>query len=276
MIKRTIKVGVIPAAGAGKRLGYLSGLLPKALFPIYDRPIIHYVVDQMQSIGIEDIYIVVNVFREKVIEYFDLIKMDLRANLHFIEQPKLNGTAEAIILAEHYTNSEPFLTIYGDDCTITNSLNSMVDTFFRSRSVVTEGVIKEKSKKILRQTCSVKLKPNGKIAEILEKPENPPYMMRGCGVYIFSPEIFDYIRRTPMHPIRREKEITYTINNIAKDGKAYGHVIDGYNVNINDHDELLKASHLLKMLKRNLLDKPVVGPELPKITAQTNIIKGLN
>ena len=45
-------------------------MLPKAMLPLYDRPIIHHVVDQMQRMGIEDIYIVVNVFKEKVIQYF--------------------------------------------------------------------------------------------------------------------------------------------------------------------------------------------------------------
>jgi len=252
-----IKVGVIPAAGAGRRLGYLSGLLPKTLFPLYDRPIIHYVVDQMLSVGIEDVYIIVNVFKEKVIQYFDLIKMDLKANIHFIEQSKLNGTAEAILLAEKYTNKEPFMTIYGDDCTITKTLTDMVDTFFSNRCIVTEGVVKEKDKKILQQTCSVKLTSTFKIAEILEKPENPPYMMRGCGVYIFDPKIYEHIRNTPVHPIRKEREITYTINSLAKAGKAYAHVIDGYNININDYDELLKAGHLLKMLKNSTTEKIV-------------------
>lgn len=254
-VKKKIKIGVIPAAGAGRRLGYLSGLLPKTLFPIYDRPIIHYVVDQMQKIGIEDIYIIVNVFKETVMQYFDLIKMDLAVNIHYIEQTKLNGTAEAILLAEKYTQEEPFMTIYGDDCTITESLLPMAEDFLKNGGVVTEGVVKEKNKKILQQTCSVKLKPNGEIFEIIEKPENPPYNMRGCGVYIFDPVIFDYIRKTPIHPIREEREITYTINSLAKEGKAYGYVIKGYNVNINDHDELLKAGHLLKMLKHDMLTK---------------------
>src|SRR3989344_6110136 len=127
MTQNKLKVGVIPAAGAGIRLGYLSGLLPKTLFPLYDRPIIHYVVDQMEKIGIEDIYIIVNMHKETVIEYFDLIRMDLRAKIHFIVQPELNGTAEAILLVEKYTKSSPFITMYGDDCTITTSLPAMMD-----------------------------------------------------------------------------------------------------------------------------------------------------
>lgn len=249
-----VKIGVIPAAGAGKRLGYLSGLLPKTLFPLYDRPIIHYVVDQMQSVGIEDIYIIVNVFKEKVMGYFDLIKMDLRSRIHFIEQTELNGTGEAILLAEKFVGNNPFMVMYGDDCTVTTSLDLMIKNFLDKNPVVMEGVIREHNKKILQQTCSVKLKPDGRMIEILEKPENPPYLMRGCGVYIFGNEIFERIRQTPVHPLRKEREITYTINQAAKEGKAYGFVIDGHNININDHEQLLKASHLVRMLRHNLLD----------------------
>lgn len=252
--KKKVRYGVIPAAGAGRRLGYLSGLLPKTLFPVYDRPIIHYVVDQMQNVGIEDIYIVVNVFKEKVIGYFDLIKMDLRANIHFIEQKELGGTGEAILLAEEFIKDEPFMVIYGDDCTVTSSLDQMIVDFLTKNPLVMEGVVRENNKKILQQTCSVKLKNDGKMHEIIEKPENPPYMMRGCGVYLFSPDIFEYIRNTPVHPLRKEKEITYTINNAAKEGKAYGYVIDGHNININDHEQLLKASNLVRILKHSMLE----------------------
>jgi dTDP-glucose pyrophosphorylase len=260
-MKQKIKVGVIPAAGAGRRLGYLSGLLPKTLFPVYDRPIIHFVIDQMQSVGVEDIYIVVNIFQDRVRSYLDLIKMDLRARIHIIEQSQLGGTGDAINTVQKLIN-EPFMVIYGDDCTITSSLEDMVDNFYKKDPIVLEAVIKEKDKKILRQTCSVKLKPSGKILEIIEKPENPPYFIRGCGVYIFSPEIFNYIKATPVHPIRKEIEITYTINMLAKMGKAYGFPIKGYNININDYDQLLKASNLIKMLKSEANNLDIEDPSL--------------
>ena len=250
-MQSSVKIGVIPAAGSGRRLGYLSGLLPKTLFPLYDRPIIHYVVDQMQKAGIEDIYIIVNVYKEKVIEYFKPVQMDLRSNIHFIEQKELNGTGESILLAEKYVKKEPFMVIYGDDCTITESLEPMINNFLKTNASVMEGVVKETDLDILRHTCSVKMAKNGKMIEIIEKPEFPTYMLRGCGVYLFRPDIFSQIRQTPIHPIRKEREITYTINNLAKQNKAYGFLINGYNININDYDELLKASQLLKDSKKN-------------------------
>ena len=142
-MQNKVRIGVIPAAGSGKRLGFLSSILPKSLFPLYDRPIVHYVVDQMQRTGIEDIYIIVNVYKEKIIEYFKLIQMDLRANIYFIEQKVLNGTGESILMAEKYTKKEPFMVMYGDDCTITDSLEPKAHNFLKSNAIVKEGVGKE-------------------------------------------------------------------------------------------------------------------------------------
>ena len=245
-----LRIGVIPAAGKGKRMGYLGHLLPKSLFPVYDRPLVHYVVNQMEKLGIEKIYIIVHSHKEKIIEYFDLFKQDIKAEIEFIVQEKLDGTGSAILLAKKFID-EPFMVIYGDDCTVTETLPNMIDLFFsRGNAVVVEGAVKEKDKNILRHTCSVNIDSDGEMIEILEKPEDPPYDTRGCGVYIFSPEIFKYIEDTPLHPIRKEKEITYTINALAKEGRAYAHILNGDNVNVNDFNELLKATLLVSNLRR--------------------------
>jgi len=245
-MKNKIKIGVIPAAGSGNRLGYLSNLLPKTLFPIYNRPIFHHLIDIMESVEIEDIYVIVNVHREYIKEYYKSIKIDLKARIHFILQKELNGLANAILLTEKYIGNQPFLVILGDECIITDSLKPMIDSFFDTKAIVTEMVIKENDNEILRQTCSLKIGKDNKILEIVEKPEKPPYIFRGCGIYLFKPEIFEFIRDTSIDPVRKEKDITTVINNVAKTGKAYGYFLNGHNININNSDELLKASILFK------------------------------
>jgi len=246
MAKR-VKIGIIPAAGAGTRLGYLSNLLPKTLFPIYDRPILHHIIDIMESLGIEDIYVIVNVHKEKIREYYKNIKPDLKSRLHFIEQKNLDGLANAILLIEKYTKRQPFLVILGDECIIAESLEPMIDLFFETKSIAAEAVIREEDKEILRQTCCANVDEDGRILEILEKPENPPYMIRGCGIYLFKPDIFEFIKNTPANPIRKEKDITSVINNVARTKKAYSYFIRGHNININDYEELLKANLLIKL-----------------------------
>jgi len=78
--------------------------------------------------------------------------------------------------------------------------------------------------------------------------------LRGCGIYVFQSEIFKYIEKTPLSPLRRESEITQTIALVAKDGKAYAEFINGVNININSCEDLLQASLLAKRFKLGLIE----------------------
>ena len=73
---RKIKVGVIPAAGHGRRLSSLplTRVLPKCLLPILSKPILGYVIENMKKIGVEDIYIVVG-FKKS--SYKNILRMDV-------------------------------------------------------------------------------------------------------------------------------------------------------------------------------------------------------
>ena len=242
-----IKVGVIPAAGSGKRMGYLGQVLHKSLFPLGDRPIIHYIINHMEKIGVEDVYVIVHYQKEKIKSYFESVKENLNSNIHFIEQEKLAGIASAINLTKEFIN-EPFMTSLGDDCTITKSFSNLVDTFYTNDAIVVEGVVKENNKEVIQRTNCLELDSLGRIKNIIEKPIEPISDLRGCGLYVFSPQIFDYIKKTPISSVRHEIEITDTIGLVAKDGRAYGAYINGENININTQDDLLNAWLELKKL----------------------------
>jgi len=250
-----IKVAVIPAAGQGKRMGYLSFILPKPLLPIYDKPLIHYILENVRKNGIEEVYIIVFYKKEKIIEYINAFKNDFGATaIKFIEleQPS-KGIAHTILFAERFI-SEPFMVILGDDFTITPSFDNLIKLFFKNNAIAVEGAVKEKSMEVLKSTCCLKLDKNKRIIEIIEKPEFPITNIRGIGVYIFSPEIFDYIKQTPISPPRNEIEITNTIRLVAKKGKAYADFIHGINININTPEDLLNAWIYYKEFKnKNIL-----------------------
>jgi glucose-1-phosphate thymidylyltransferase len=240
-----INVGLILAAGKGKRMGYLSEVLPKPLFPLYDKPIIHHIVENMQHIGVNRIHVVVNHQKERVIEYLTKVGQTLQIEFSFIYQEDLLGIAHAISLTEEFIH-EPFLAILGDDCTITNSLSNLVDVFFEKDAVAVEGVVEENDFGVLKRTCCLNLDADGRILEIVEKPQIAVSSLRGVGVYIFDERIFDYIRKTPVTTIRNEKEITHTIGLVAKDRRAFGEFINGVNININTLADLFEAWNLAR------------------------------
>jgi dTDP-glucose pyrophosphorylase len=246
---KRIKIGVIPAAGEGKRMGYLGHILPKCLFPLWDKPIIHYIIENMRKVGIKKILIPAFYQKEKIVEYLNTIPVnDITIKIVQLKSPT-KGIALSIASVQKLVN-EPFMVILGDDCTITPSLQNIVNTFFKKDAIAVGGVVREKSKNILKSTCCVKLDKNKKIVDIIEKPNSPISNLRGTGVYVFSPKIFEFIKKTKPSPPRNEVEITNTIKLVAQKGLAYGEFIQGLNININTPEDLLKAWINMKTFKK--------------------------
>jgi dTDP-glucose pyrophosphorylase len=263
-----IRVGVIPAAGEGRRMGYLSHLLPKCLFPLYDRPILHHVIQNMSKVGIERVYVIVNYQSNKIREYLASVQSELHVEVTFVEQTSLLGIAHAILLTEEHIK-QPFLVILGDDCTITPSLRNIVDTFFGTESTAVEAVTHEPATELIRASCCMELMDDGRISRIVEKPSNPFTDLRGCGIYAFDPAIFGHIRKT-IPSIGGGLGITDVIGRVAEDNQAYGEFIDGINVNINSYQDLLRASNAVKQN----IEKERRDVEARRPTLEPALIKG--
>jgi len=243
---KKIKIGVIPAAGKGNRIAELplTRVLPKPMLPILNKPILEYVIENMKNIGVETIYLIVGQKKEVIQEYFQNGK-DWNVNIKYIEQKELKGIAHTISLTRHFID-EPFVVILGDDLTVTKSLNNLFETFWKNRAWVVEGVVAENDVETLKKTCCVVLKEDSlKIKRIIEKPVKPISNLRGTGVYLFDPIIFEFINRTPISPKRNEIEITDTIGLMAKKERAYGVLINGVNININTLADLIRATKVM-------------------------------
>jgi dTDP-glucose pyrophosphorylase len=155
---KKIRVGVIPAAGHGRRLSSLplTRVLPKCLLPILNKPILEYVVNNIKQMGVEDVYIIVGFKKELIQEYFKN-GADFGINIKYIIQPDPLGIAHAIGLTRALI-SEPFAVILGDDLTIAKSFDNVVDLFWAKRATVVESVVQEVNIEKLKQACYMLLK----------------------------------------------------------------------------------------------------------------------
>lgn len=100
---------IIPAAGKGKRLQKISGDLPKAMFRVGKRPMLEIVLDNIDFIEQENVYIVVGCGKEKIIEYFG-------NRYHYAEQTEQLGTGHAVMAcAESFQGFDgSVLVTFGD------------------------------------------------------------------------------------------------------------------------------------------------------------------
>lgn len=66
-----IKKAIIPAGGYGTRNLPVTKVIPKEMFPVGSKPVIHYIVEELKESGIEDILMVVSSHKNLIVDYFD-------------------------------------------------------------------------------------------------------------------------------------------------------------------------------------------------------------
>src|SRR3989344_1463929 len=65
-----IKKAIIPIAGLGTRFLPLSLALSKEFFPLVDKPIIQYIVEEIKKSGIKEIVFVISPKQKMIMNYF--------------------------------------------------------------------------------------------------------------------------------------------------------------------------------------------------------------
>lgn len=132
----SVKKAIIPAAGFGTRLLPFTKSIPKEMVPILNKPLIHYIVEEAQRAGIEEILFITRADKRALQEYFDknvalehaleknlkydVLEGDVKAigsniQLAFIPQNEPKGLGDAILKAKFFIKEdEPFVILLPD------------------------------------------------------------------------------------------------------------------------------------------------------------------
>lgn len=104
---------VILAGGLGTRLLPATKMTPKVMIPILGKPFLAWKLEELVSQGVTEVYILLGVHADQVIEFLSSYKIDLKI-LVFRDGDALMGTAGAI---RKNLNSLPkdFILTYGDN-----------------------------------------------------------------------------------------------------------------------------------------------------------------
>lgn len=196
---------VLLAAGEGKRLRPLTYTKPKVLLPIANKPIIQHLIDDLIFLGVDEIIIVTNYLEDKIKQALSSYK-----NIKFVHQENLNGTADAFKQANFI--KETFFAINGDEVINIEDLKQLMKRHKEKNAVVTVGAMKIENP----ERFGVLVTENDKIIKIIEKPQKTSGNLVNMGMYVFEPEIFDFIDKTKKS-VRGEYEITESIQIAAKE-----------------------------------------------------------
>ncbi|MEE2767747.1 MAG: glucose-1-phosphate thymidylyltransferase [Actinomycetota bacterium] len=232
--------GLILAGGSGRRLRPFTHTSAKQLVPIANRPILHYVIDDLVGVGVTDIGIVVGDTAAEILASVG-DGSAWGATVTYIEQDEPLGLAHAVLVAENFLGDAPFVMYLGDNM-FSDSLESVV-AGFDVRNTEARLLLAEVENPSAFGVAEINA--TGEIVALVEKPEQPRSNLALVGVYLFGPRIHEAVRSiTPS--ARGELEITDAIQwLIDRDGVVEHHVLDGWWIDTGKKDPLLRCNELV-------------------------------
>jgi len=260
-------VGVILAAGKGARMYPFSERSPKPILPILNRPLLAHQIEVMRDSGISDIHIVVGHLGYQVASAFgDGTNYGVR--IRFVEQESTLGLAHAVGALESRVQV-PFLLMLGDIYFhLKAPLRPLCDQVLSGEVNANLVSMYEPDPAMMRRNFVIQADDAGRVRRVIEKPRYVDSQLKGCGLYVFDPHIFDAIRRTPRTAMRDEYEITDSIQILINDGYVvHHHPIVERDLNLTKPDDLL-AINLIELERSNLphlIDESAILPKGTRI-----------
>jgi UTP--glucose-1-phosphate uridylyltransferase len=234
-------------AGHGTRLLPATKSQPKEMLPVARKPIVQYEVEELVSNGIEQILFVTGRSKASIENHFDhdpelfaaltqannqdLLKElnfeALKAHFFYTRQRLQKGLGDAILCAENFAGEEPFLVALGDSIlglnAVSQAVSRMADVFDSKRAscvIAVEEVPLEETSHYGIVQPEAGSDDVFRIVNLVEKPAPAaaPSNLAIAGRYIFSPVIFDMIRR--VKPDKRgEIQLTDAIQFMCEEGR---------------------------------------------------------
>jgi UTP--glucose-1-phosphate uridylyltransferase len=245
--------------------------MPKELLPLFDRPVIHHLLEEVAAVGIPEALIVTRPGTEEALRrYFsadrgwdqylatqgktDLLQplRDLTNQLRIsfsTQSPDLPYGTGAPILAVQDRLTSPFVYLYGDDVILErpvgDSLRALVELYESGNAAAVVGAHRVPRQEI-SQVGSIAYWPDTDwwVCHILEKPapESAPSLFTPIGRQVLSPCIVPVlVKLQECLPPGRELWMTDALSSLAGSERVLAPHIRGRWLTTGDPLNLLKA-----------------------------------
>ena len=232
--------GVILAGGTGSRLNPLTKVTNKHLLPVYNAPMIYYPIRTLVNAGITQILIVTG--GRNAGDFLRLLSNGKEfglKHLHYTYQEGEGGIADALRLAEDFSEGEKICVVLGD-----NILEGSI------REAVVKFEQQERGAHILLKSVTnperfgVPVFEGDRIIRIEEKPARAASQFAVTGVYFYDPSVFEKANR--LKPSSRgELEITDVNNAYLQEGTLTYSILDGWWTDAGTFESLRLATNLV-------------------------------
>jgi len=232
--------GVVLAGGTGSRLRPLTQVTNKHLLPVYDRPMVYYPIQMLVDAGIRDVMVVTG--GESAGDFLKLLGNGEAFGLSRMQygyQRGAGGIAEALGLTRQFVGSDGVVVVLGD-----NILELPISGAVRNFREQGGGArVLLKAVPDPRRFGVAELR-DGRIARIVEKPQEPASDLAVIGVYMYDANVFEIV--DGLDPSARgELEITDVNNAYLERGELHHEVVDGWWTDAGTFESLFVANRLV-------------------------------
>lgn len=236
--------GVVLAGGLGTRWLPLTRVVNKHLLDVFDEPMVFFPIKTLIAAGITEIVLVTG---EEIDQFKALLGdgSELGASISYAQQEGELGIAHALAQAEEAVDGRPVVVILGDNI-YQEDLSPYVDAF-HAQGAGARLLLKRVALDDAQRFGVVRLEGD-RVAEIIEKPVDPPSDLVVTGCYMFDDGVFDIVRG--LEPSARgELEITDVNNTYIKAGTLSHDILRGWWTDAGTPPSKLKASILVALAK---------------------------
>ncbi|HHY26704.1 MAG TPA: UTP--glucose-1-phosphate uridylyltransferase GalU [Desulfitobacterium dehalogenans] len=271
---------VIPAAGLGTRFLPATKALPKEMFPVCNKPVIQYIVEEAVNSGIEDIIIVTGRGKWSIVDYYDcspeleayltkkgdnkqleqLIRISRMANIYYVRQREPLGLGHALYCAKSFVGKDPFAVLLGDDIIKSDipAIKQLIEVAEETRSSVI-GIQEVPERDVSKYGIIDPLSNDRdiyRIKDLVEKPllKDAPSRLAIMGRYILNPSIFSFLESIPKGA-GGEFQLTDALKMQSKTEPIYACKLNGIRYDAGDKLGFLMAT------VEYALECPEIGPE---------------
>ena len=239
--------GILLAGGSGTRLYPITAAISKQILPIYDKPMIYYPISVLMLAGMREILIIstpddLPIFRK-------LLGSGEQFGVHFSyeEQPKPEGLAQSMLIAEDFLAGGPSCLVLGDNLFYGNEFTRVIfDANARTEGATIFGyhVANPEAYGV------VQFDAQHKVLSMEEKPRKPKSNYAIPGLYFYDGRAPAFART--LSPSKRgELEIT-DLNRLYLEDSSLHVDLLGRGVawlDTGTHDSLHEAAEFVRVIQ---------------------------